>query len=262
MRSFALALLVLVVAAPLRADEERPPMLRNVGVDQHPGALLPLDLAFRDEDGKTVALHDYLDGKPMLLSLVYFGCPMLCGQSLNGLAGSLKALSLEPGKEFTVLAVSFDPRDTPAVASGKKAQVVARYGRPESAPGWHFLVGDQTSIDALTQAVGFRYTYDAASGQFAHVPAAIVVTPGGVISRYFYGIEPAPRDLRLGLVEASANKIGTVVDQLLLFCFHYDPANGKYGAAVMAAVRAGGVLTLVALGTFLVLSRRREAPRS
>jgi protein SCO1/2 len=262
-RAGALALLVLVLAAPLCADEARPPMLRDVGIDQHPGAALPLDLAFRDESGKTVALRDYFaDGKPVLLSLVYFGCPMLCGQSLNGIAASLKALSLEPGKEFTVLAVSFDAADTPAVASDKKAQVVARYGRPATAAGWHFLVGEQASIDALTQAVGFRYTRDATNRQFAHVPAAIVMTPGGVISRYFYGIEPAPRDLRLGLVEASANRIGTVVDQLLLFCFHYDPANGKYGAAVMGAVRAGGVLTLVALGTFVALSRRREAPRS
>ncbi len=259
MRAVALAALVLGLAAPLAGDEARPPALRDVGVDQHPGATLPLDLAFRDESGRTIALRDYFDGKPVLLSLVYFGCPMLCGQSLNGLAASLKALSIAPGREFTLLAVSFDPRDTPAVASGKKASVLSRYGRLDTAAGWHFLVGDQAAIDRLTRAVGFRYTFDAASGQFAHVPAAIVATPGGTISRYFYGIEPAPRDLRLGLVEASAGKIGTAVDQLLLFCYHYDPATGKYGATVMGAVRAGGALTLLALGSFLFLSWRREA---
>jgi len=148
------------------------------------------------------------------------------------------------------------------VASGKKAAVLARYGRLDTTAGWHFLTGDQAAVDALTHAVGFRYTFDAASGQFAHVPAAIVLTPGGTISRYFYGIEPAPRDLRLGLVEASANKIGTAVDQLLLFCFHYDPATGKYGTLVMDVLRAGGVLTLVALGTFLAHAWRQEASRS
>src|SRR5207249_2576125 len=181
------------------------------------------------------ALGDYFDGKPVLLSLVYFGCPMLCGQSLSGLAASLKALSFAPGKEFTVLVVSFDPRDTPAVASGRKAAVLARYGRLDTAAGWHFLTGEQAAIDRLT--------------------------PAGTISRYFYGIEPAPRDLRLGLVEASANKIGSAVDQLLLFCFHYDPATGRYGALVMGAVRAGGALTLLALGMFLALAWRREARR-
>ena len=261
MRAVALAVLVLALARPLAADEARPPALRDVGVDRHLGAALPLDLAFRDESGRTVALRDYFDGRPVLLSLVYFGCPMLCGQSLNGLAASLKAVSFAPGKEFTVLVVSFDPRDTPAVASGKKAAELARYGRLDTAAGWHFLTGEQAAIDRLTRAVGFRYTADAASGQFAHVPVAIVATPGGTISRYFYGIEPAPRDLRLGLVEASANKIGTAVDQLLLFCFHYDPATGKYGALVMGAVRAGGALTLVALGAFLTLAWRREARR-
>ena len=261
MRAVALAVLVLALARPLAADEARPPALRDVGLDPHLGAALPLDLAFRDESGRTVALRDYFDGRPVLLSLVYFGCPMLCGQSLNGLAASLKAVSFAPGKEFTVLVVSFDPRDTPAVASGRKAAELARYGRLDTAAGWHFLTGEQAAIDRLTRALGFRYTADAASGQFAHVPVAIVATPGGNISRYFYGIEPAPRDLRLGLVEASANKIGTAVDQLLLFCFHYDPATGKYGALVMGAVRAGGALTLVALGAFLTLAWRREARR-
>ena len=262
MKAVALAAVVLALAGPLAADEARPPALRDVGIDQHLGAPLPLDLPFRDEGGRTVALRDYFGGgKPVLLSLVYFGCPMLCSQSLNGLAASLKAVSFAPGKEFTVLVVSFDPRDTPVVASGKKATVLARYGRLDTASGWHFLVGEPAAIDQLTRAVGFRYTADAARGQFAHVPAAIVLTPAGTISRYFYGIEPAPRDLRLGLVEASANKIGTAVDQLLLFCFHYDPATGKYGALVMGAVRAGGALTLVALGAFLTLAWRREARR-
>ena len=255
-------LAVLAVARPLAADEARPPALRDVGVDQHLGAALPLDVAFHDESGRTVALRDYFGGgRPVLLSLVYFGCPMLCGQSLNGLAGSLKAVSFTPGKEFTVLVVSFDPRDTPAAASARKAVVLSRYGRRDTAPGWHFLTGDQAAVDHLTRAIGLRYTFDAASGQFAHVPLAVVATPQGAISRYFYGIQPAPRDLRLGLVEASANKIGTAVDQLLLFCFHYDPATGKYGRFALGAVRAGGALTVVALGTLLALAWRREARR-
>src|SRR5262249_12731718 len=159
--------------------------------------------------------------------------------SLNGLAGSLKAVSFRPGQEFTVLVVSFDARDTPAAASARKAIVLSRYGRRDTAAGWHFLVGDQAAIDRLTHAVGLRYTFDAASGQFAHVPLAVVTTPAGTISRYFYGIQPAPRDLRLGLVEASANRIGSAVDQLLLFCFHYDPTTGKYGKLAIGAVRAG-----------------------
>ena len=261
MKALLLVIAVLALARPLAADEARPPALRDVGVDQHLGAPLPLDLPFRDESGRTVALRDYFDGRPVLLSLVYFGCPMLCSQSLNGLAASLKAVSFTPGKEFTALVVSFDPRDTPTVASGKKAAILARYGRLDTAAGWHFLVGEPAAIDQLTRAVGFRYTTDAASGQFAHVPLALVATPAGAISRYFYGIEPAPRDLRLGLVEASASKIGTAVDQLLLFCFHYDPATGKYGALVMRSVRAGGALTLLALGAFLALAWRREARR-
>ena len=263
MRAVLLPALMLALARPLAADEARPLALRDVGVDPHLGAPLPLDLAFRDESGQRVALRDYFEGgRPVLLSLVYFGCPMLCGQSLNGLAGSLKAVSFTPGKEFTVLVVSFDPRDTPTVASGRKAVVLSRYGRLDTAAGWHFLTGDQAAIDGLTRAVGLRYTFDAASGQFAHVPLAVVTTPAGAISRYFYGIQPAPRDLRLGLVEASANRIGSAVDQLLLFCFHYDPTTGKYGKLAMGAVRAGGALTVIALGALLALAWRREARRS
>ena len=238
------------------------PLFEMSGIDQKLDAQVPPDLVFRDETGRTVKLGDYFGTKPVILSLVYYDCPMLCTQVLNGLAGSLKALTFNAGEQFLVLTVSFDPRETPELAAGKKKAYLEHYSRPGAAEGWHFLTGSESSIEALTHAVGFRYRYDAEKAQFAHASGIMVLTPQGRLSRYFYGIEYAPRDLRLGLVEASNGRIGSPVDQLLLFCYHYDPATGKYGAVVMNFVRLGGAATVLTLGTIVVLFLRRDVRRS
>ncbi len=225
-----------------------PGALMGVGIDQKLDQQVPLDLKFKDEAGREVPLSTYFTkGKPVILALVYYRCPMLCTQILNGLAGSLKAVSLDPGKDFEIVAVSFDPKDTPETAASKKQMYLRRFGRPNSANGWHLLTGDQANIKALTDTVGLHhYKYDAATDQFAHASGIMVLTPEGRLSRYFYGVEYEPRDVRLGLVEASQNKIGSPVDQILLFCYHYDPVTGKYGAVVMNLVRfAGASFTLV-----------------
>ena len=229
-----------------------PAGLVGVGLDQ--------DLVFKDEFGRTAPLSSYFSGhKPVILALVYYDCPMLCTMILNGVESSLKGMSLNPGQDFEVLSVSFDPKDTPELAASKKGMYLKRYGRPGTANGWHFLTGDEANIKALTAAVGFRYKYDEASKQFAHASGIMVLTPEGRISRYFYGVEYAPRDLRLGLVEASQNKIGSPVDQILLFCYHYDPATGKYGAIVMNIVRAAGATFVLIGGCFLVFALRRDS---
>jgi protein SCO1/2 len=222
------------------------------------GAVVPAELPFRDETGEAVTLRRYLGEKPVVLSFVYFGCPMLCGQVMNGLVTALKGIGLAVGRDFTVLTVSFDSRDTPAVARQRKAAVLSRYGRPAAADGWHFLTGDADAIRGLTEAVGFRYAWDALGRQFAHVAAVMVLTPEGKVARYFPGIDYPPRDLRLGLVEASAGRIGSTVDRLLLFCYRYDGATGRYTPIIETAVRAGALLTLAALGTLVVVLRRRE----
>jgi protein SCO1/2 len=237
---------------------ERPSILREVGIDQRLDQPVPLDLVFRDEEGREVRLGDYFGRRPVVLALVYYECPMLCTQVLNGLVGTLKSLSFEPGREFEVVTVSFDPREGPDLAALKKANYLARYGRPATAGGWHFLTGSRESIAALTKAVGFRYVYDERIQQFAHGAALTLLTPAGVISRYFYGIEYSPRDLRLGLVEAAAGRIGTALDQALLFCYHYDPATGRYSATALGLVRLGGVITVLALAAFVIVSLRRE----
>jgi protein SCO1/2 len=241
----------------VRADET-PEVLQGIGIDQHLNAEVPLDLAFRDEAGRAVRLGDYFGRRPVILALVYYNCPMLCTQVLNGLVGALNVMSLEAGKDFDIVAVSFDARETPAQAAAKKDAYLGRYKHPASAAGWHFLTGDAASIDRLARTVGFRFRYDAKLDQFAHASALFVLTPDGRLARYFYGIDYAPRDLRLGLVEASAGKIGTPVDQVLLYCFHYDPASGKYGAVIVNIVRLAGVATLVLLAAgFFLMSRRR-----
>src|SRR5262249_45634047 len=240
------------------ADDRLPPALRGVGLEQRLDAALPLELPFRDEGGTTVHLGDYFGRGPVILALVYYECPMLCTEVLNGLVKSLSVLSFEVGKDVSVVAVSFEPHDTPALAAAKKASVLARYGRGEASAGWHFLVGDEAAISRLAETVGFHYAWDAANRQYAHATAIMLVTPDGRLSRYLYGVEYSPRDLRLGLVEASAHRIGSLVAQVLLFCFHYDPAVGKYGAVVMNLVRLGGVATVLALGTAIVVLRRRE----
>jgi protein SCO1/2 len=261
----SVALLPLLVFAcrptTVRAQPALPQPLQAVGFDQKLDAQVPLDLEFRDESGRAVKLGEYFDGKPVVLVLAYFRCPMLCTQVLNGLVKAMLDVSFDVGSEFRVLTVSFDPRETPDMAAAKKKTYVERYGRAGAAEGWHFLTGDEEAIRRLTDAVGFRYTYDAKADQFAHASGIMVLTPQGRISRYFYDIKYSPRDLRLGLVEASANKIGTPVDQVLLYCFHYDPALGKYGAVVMGFVRIGGVLTVLALGVFLGVMWRQELRR-
>ena len=226
----------------------RPPGLKNVGIEQHLNEQIPPELTFRDENGKPVRLADYFGKKPMILNLVYYQCPMLCGEVLSGLESALRVLKFDVGDQFDVLTVSFDPRETPAMATAKKTEFLKRYGRPGAAQGWHFLTGPQQSIDALTKAAGFQYEYDAKSGQFAHTTAIMVLTPEGRIAQYYYGVEYAPKDLRLGLIQASQNKIGNLVDQVLLYCYHYDPATGKYGAVVMRILRLAGAATILTLG--------------
>ena len=236
-----------------------PKALQGVGITQRLDQQVPLNLQFRDEAGRLVPLGSFFHGKPVLLALVYYRCPMLCTQILNGVASSLKAVSFDPGKDFEVVSVSFDPKDTPELAASKKQSYLRRYNRPNTENGWHFLTGDPANIKALTDAVGFHYKYDPASDQFAHASGIMILTPEGRLSRYFYGVEYAPRDVRLGLVEASSNKIGNPVDEALLFCFHYDPATGKYGAIAINLLRlVGGGFALIG-GAFLVFAFRREA---
>ena len=235
-----------------------PPELKDVGIEQRLNTRLPLDTPLRDETGRSVRLGDYFGRRPVVFALVYYNCPMLCTQVLNGLVSALGVVSLDAGRDFDVVAVSFDPRDTPKDAAAKKDAYVGRYRRDGASFGWHFLTGDAAAIGRVTKAAGFRYRFDDSLGQFAHASAIMVATPDGRLSHYFYGIEYAPRDLRLALVEASSGKIGNPVDQILLYCFHYDPATGKYGAVIMRIVRLGGVLTLAALvGGILLMSLRR-----
>lgn len=256
------ALLSAALGLPLRAQilnsGAPPPMLREVGIDQKLGAPLPLDLTFRDERGETVQLQQYFGEKPVILSFVYYECPMLCTQVLNGLLESLRTVSFDVGKQFEIVTVSFDPGETPKLAADKKASYVKQYKRAGAEQGWHFLTGDTASIRQLTQAAGFRYTYDPATDQFAHASGIMVVTPQGKMARYFYGIEYSGRDLRLALVEAAENKIGSPVDALLLYCFHYDPLTGKYGLVIMNVLRLAGVATVMALGTFMLVMFRRD----
>ena len=242
----------------VRADE-KPELLKEIGIEQRLNQRLPLSLPLRDEAGRPLLLGDAFGKRPVILALVYYNCPMLCTQVLNGLIAALNVISLDAGRDFDVVAVSFDPRETPAMAAAKKEAYLSRYKHPAAAAGWRFLTGDAAAIQALTKAVGFRYRYDEKQDQFAHASAIYVVTPDGRLARYFYGIEYAPRDLRLGLVEASAGRIGTPVDQVLLYCFHYDPASGKYGAVVVNIVRLAGAATLLVLGLAIwAMSRRRS----
>jgi protein SCO1/2 len=236
----------------------RPPTLQNVGIEQRLDAQIPPDLAFRDETGRAVKLGDYFGKKPLILDLVYYNCPMLCGESLAGLTGALRLVKFDAGDQFDVVIVSFDPRETPEMAAAKKADYIKRYGRPNTASGWHFLTGSAQSIDALTKAVGFQYQYDSRLNQFAHATAIMVLTPQGRISRYFYGVDFPPKDLRMGLVEASKEKIGNAVDQVLLYCYHYDPSTGKYGAVIVNILRLAAAATILILGGFLLIMLRLE----
>ncbi len=238
-----------------------PTALRDVRIEQKLDQQLPLDLFFRDENGQSVKLNQYFGRKPVVLAFVYYDCPMLCTQVLNAMVTSFRVLPFQVGKEFDVVTVSFDPRETSTMASAKK-QVYMKYlparMRADAESGWHFLTGDQASITQLTDAVGFHYRYDEATKQFAHASGIMLTTPQGKLSRYFYGVDYPARDLRLGLMESSANKIGSPVEQLLLYCYHYDPATGRYGVAIMKVMRIAGVATLLAIAAMILLLKGRK----
>ena len=242
------------------AQNTRPQVLEKVGIDQNIGAQLQLDLPFKDEYGKAVRLGDYFQSKrPVIMALVYYDCTMLCDQVLNSMTSALGVLKFDAGKEFEVVAVSFDPRETPEMAAEKKKTYIGRYKRAGAEQGMHFLTGDQAAIDSLTKTIGFRYVWDDRTKQFAHGSALMLITPGGKVAQYYYGLEFSPKDMRLGIIEASDEHLGTLVDQVILYCYHYDPLTGKYGAVVMSIIRLGGVLTVLALGTFMFVSFRRDA---
>ena len=264
-----LLLAAITVAQPARAQkmmgnqdipaDKLPPRLGDVNIEQRLNAQIPLQASFHDEFGRTVKLDEYFhQGRPVVLALVYYECPMLCTQVLNGLASTLRLMKLQMGTDYDVLTVSFDPRETPELAAAKKRAYLQRYGRPNAQNYWHFLTGDQANIHALTEAVGFHYQWDPTVQQFAHATGIMVLTPEGVLSKYFYGIEYTPKDLRLGLVEASQNHIGSVVDRVLLYCYHYDPRTGKYGAVITNILQLAGGATVLILGAFVFILFRRE----
>jgi protein SCO1 len=238
---------------------QKPAGLEFVGIDQHLNADVPVDLEFRDEAGRPVKLSDYFGhGRPVILNLGYYQCPMLCSELLEGLVGSMKALTFNVGQDFDVVTVSFDPRETPEMAAAKKRDIMKRYGRANADQGWHFLTGNADQINALTKAVGFEYQFDPKTEQYAHATAIVMLTSGHHISGYFYGVEFSPKDLRLGLVQASESRIGNVGDQVLLYCYHYDPRTGKYGAVISNILKLSGLATAVLLGTFMFVMFRAD----
>jgi len=256
------SLLTLLIAATAQAhDDGRPLALRAVDFEQKLGERAPLDAEFRDETGKTVRLGDYFGVRPVILTFAYYRCQDLCPLLLDGVLRTLRALSFTAGKEFEVVNISFDPHDTPALAAAKKSDLIQRYARPGAADGWHFLSGGESSINRITEAAGFRYNYESDNDRFAHATGIMLLTPQGRFARYFYGVEFSPRDLRLGLLEASDGKIGKAIDQLLLFCYHYDPATGKYTLIVTNLLRGATIATVLALGAFIALSLRGELSR-
>jgi len=235
-----------------------PPALQNVGFEPPLNGHMPLEVHFRDESGRDVQLLEFFGQKPVVLAFVYYTCPMLCDQVQMGVAGTLRMLSFNPGRDYQVVFISFDPHDTPEVAAEKKRVAVERFHRPETVSGWHFLTGSEESIAAVTRAANFRFRYDAKSKLFAHASGVMILTPDGRISRYFYGVEYPSRDMRLGLVDASAGKIGSPIDHVLLFCFHYDPSTAKYSASILRIIRLGGILTILVIVGGIWISRRRE----
>jgi len=252
-------LCLLAMAAGAAAQTGVPLALRDVGIDQKLNQPAPLDAVFAGEDGQRRPLRDYLRGKPVVLALVYYECPMLCEMTMNGVLRAARAMPLDAGKDFDIIAVSFDAKETPAEATAKRDQYVRQYRRPGSESGWRFLTGDQPAIDALARAAGFRYTWDASTRQWAHASGIMVLTPEGRFSRYFYGIEYSARDLRLGLVEASRGRIGSAVDRVLLYCFHYDPRTGRYGLVILNIIRAAGGATVLGLcGFWWAMARQRR----
>ena len=240
---------------------QRPTILQHVGIDQHLNQQLPLDLPFRDEAGREVRLGNYFDKRPVILALVYYRCPMLCGEVLNGLTSAISVVNFDLGRDYDVVTVSIDPRETPEVAAKMKEVYLRRYSRhekPTAQSGWHFLTGRQEQIDELANAVGFRYVYDPRINQYAHASGIQIATPEGKLSQYYYGIEYSPKDLRFGLIQASKNQIGTVVDKLILYCYHYDPETGHYGAVVMRVLRISGLVTVLLVGGFVFAMSRRD----
>lgn len=237
---------------------QRPPVLRDVNIDQLLNNQVPLDLEFRDETGKTVRLQEYFKDKPVILSLVYFDCPQLCTMELTGLLGCFKTLPMQAGKEFVSLTVSFDPREKPELAAAKKAEYLKRLAKPEAGEGWHFLTGDEAQIQALARSVGFRFVWDPVTKQYAHSSGIMVLTPQGKVSRYFMGIEYAPRDVRFGLLDAAQGKIGSLADQIILYCYQYDPERGTYGLVMTRLLRILGGVTIVTLAALILFLRRKE----
>ncbi|MBI2816343.1 MAG: SCO family protein [Acidobacteria bacterium] len=261
-RTVLLFVMSLVATAYGLAHEAQPntpsPLLQQVGFEPQLNGEIPADLQFTDEYGSQVRLSDYLGKKPVVLVPVYYTCPILCTQVVQGVAAGLRALRFDAGKDFEVVAFSFNPQDNSSEALAKKQDAIARYHRPHTAAGWHFLTGDQESIQALTRAINFRFTYDPKTRTYVHAAGIVVLTPAGRISRYFYGVEYAPRDLRLALVEASEGKTGSIIDHVLLYCYQYDPATARYGTAIMRLLRGVGVFTVVGLFTAILFFVRRE----
>lgn len=250
------------VPASGQVASSSPRILQKVAFDQKLNAPLPLDSVFHDESGRPVRLGEFFGRKPVIVTLVYYGCPMLCTQELNVLTSSLRVVPYDVGRDFEIVTVSIHPRETPKLAGAKKAAYLRRYGRAGAAQGWHFLTGDESSIAQLAQAVGFRYVYDPKSDQFAHPAGLVIATPNGRVARYFLGLDYPARDLRLGLLEASAGKVGSPIEQLLLICYHYDPATGRYSFMIMNVVRILGAATVLALASFLFVMHRRERSRA
>ena len=264
-----IALMLMALSGPVRAQglapddagdpaKAKPGLLSQVGIDQHLNQQIPLHLVFNDESGREVQLGEFFGKRPVILAMVYYECPMLCTQVLNGLVSALGVINFDVGREFDVVAVSINPKEMPALAAQKKQVYVDRYKRPQSTAGWHFLTGKEENIKQLAAAVGFRYAFDPAIQQYAHGAGVELLTSKGVISKYFYGIEFSARDIRFGVIEASDQRIGTPIDDVLLLCYHYDPSTGKYGAIALDAIRIGAVATMLGLGTFLFVSLRKE----
>ena len=255
-----LLLILFAFATAATADNSAnlPPQLHDIGIDQHLGTQLPLDARFQNENGESVALGSFFHDKPVVLALVYYECPMLCNRIMAGVASALRPLRLKAGKDFEVVAVSINPKETPAEAAAKRDLFSGEYSGKRGSPGWHFLVGSPDSIAAVAEAVGFHYRWDPETKMYIHASGIMIATPKGVLSRYFYGVEYSPTDLRLGLVDSAGGGIGSPVDKVLLFCYHYDPTTGKYGAVVMNILRAGGGVTVAVLGGVLLLLWRRE----
>jgi protein SCO1 len=255
---FVAVLLAMTAVSPLHAEIDKSPVLSQIGFDQKLGAQVPLDLVFTNEQGQPVKLASYFHGQPVVLNLVYYRCPMLCGEVLNGILRAIRTLKFNVGQEYSILTISFDPREKPALAAKKGEHFRMQYGRPIPEGGWPFLTGDEASIRKLAETVGFRYVYDKSIDQYAHAAGLVILTPDGKASHYMYGVEYSPRDMKFALIEASKNVIGSPVDQLLLYCYHYDPTSGRYGLAIMRFLRISAVLMILGVAAFITIMIRRE----